>query len=85
MENSPSRIFSSRIGLACGLATLGITLSITFSSCIFIGNRANETSTRGVGAELLELNKAKEMGLLSQEEFVKQRALILADPSTKKK
>lgn len=55
-------------------------LSFSLPSCVLIGNKAVESAHRNIGAELLDLKRAKDQGLLSEEQYRKQHERILADP-----
>ncbi len=55
-------------------------LSVSLPSCVLIGNKAVESAHRNIGAELLDLKRAKDQGLLSEEQYRKQHERILADP-----
>jgi hypothetical protein len=58
------------------MALVGLCLP----SCIFIGNKATDSAHRNIGAELLDLKRARDLGLLSEEQYRKQHERILADP-----
>lgn len=62
-----------------------VFLSISLPSCILIGNKVTEGPYRNIGAELLDLKKAKDKGLISEERYRKQHERILADPCQYKK
>ncbi|MEY5026548.1 MAG: hypothetical protein RLZZ244_2076 [Verrucomicrobiota bacterium] len=66
------------------LMTVASVLCLGSSACIFIGNKAIDTTPRNTGAELLDLKKAKDQGLLSTEEYRKQREHILSESNAKK-
>lgn len=61
-------------------------VSLCLPSCILIGNvrpvpiNATDSSHRNVGSELLDLKRAKDQGLLSEEQYRKQHERILAAP-----
>lgn len=58
------------------IALVGLCLP----SCILIGNKATDSTHRNIGAELLDLKRAKDQGLISEEQYRKQHQRILADP-----
>ena len=57
------------------LAVLGLSLT----GCIAIGNRGALPGTGTLGQQLMDLQKAKDTGVITDAEFQKQRARLLKD------
>ena len=55
------------------------TLATSLSGCIAIGNRGNLPSSGTLGQQLIDLQKAKDIGVITDAEFQKQRANLLGE------
>lgn len=60
-------------------AALGLAALIFLNGCIFIGNRGGLNGTGTVGQELIDLQKAKDAGLLTDEQYQAQRHKLLKE------
>ena len=65
------------------LAICAISPALFLSSCVLaLGNKGEEVSKGTVGQQLVDLQKAKNSGLLTPEEYKAQRAKILDQDKT---
>ena len=75
-------INGKRLSAACGLMVLLLVLS----GCVVAMGNKGETRGSGaatIGQELIDLKKARDMGVLTEAEYEEQKALLLKPPQTK--
>lgn len=63
------------------LALCLIVPALLLNSCLVVGNRGGIDAGGTIGQQLLDLQKAKSAGLISQEEYNKQRNKVLGYPT----
>lgn len=60
-------------------SALGLAALIFLSGCIVIGNRGGLDSNATLGQQLIDLQKAKDSGLLTDEQYKAQRHKLLKE------
>lgn len=58
-------------------ATLALFASLLLSGCIVVGNRSPALSCGTLGQQLIDLQKAKNAGAISEAEFQTQKSKLL--------
>jgi hypothetical protein len=66
------------------LALVLLSLPLLAGGCIAIGNRGNPNVTPTVGQQLMDLQKAKESGAMSETEYQTERAKVLGKDNNPK-
>ena len=59
------------------LATVTLTALSLTTGCVAIGNRGGQSCNATVGQQLIDLQKAKEAGVITDAEFQAQKAKLL--------
>ena len=60
------------------LAALMLTASLLLTGCIAIGNRDAQRTNATLGQQLIDLQKARDTGALTDAEYQAQKARLLA-------